>query len=175
MDAIGTFDWAMLVHGEQAITLHQPLPVEGTAMIKGRVAAMYDKGKAAVVVLESEADRPVRRTAVDQRRCRRSSAARAAGAATAARAVRATSRPSASPTRSCRTTTRTDQALLYRLNGDRNPLHSDPTFAKLRRVPEADPARALHVRVHRAGAAARGVRERPGAVQVDRGPVLDAR
>ena len=52
MAAIGTFDWAMLVHGEQSITLHQPLPVEGTAMITGKVAAMYDKGKAAVVVLE---------------------------------------------------------------------------------------------------------------------------
>ncbi|MBI3256540.1 MAG: MaoC family dehydratase N-terminal domain-containing protein, partial [Actinobacteria bacterium] len=28
--AIGTFNFAMLVHGEQAVTLHQPLPVEGS-------------------------------------------------------------------------------------------------------------------------------------------------
>ncbi len=62
-------------------------------------------------------------------------------------------------------TTRTDQALLYRLNGDRNPLHSDPKFAARCRVPEADPPRPLHVRVHRPGALARGVRQRPDAVQ----------
>ncbi len=35
-----------------------------------------------------------------------------------------------SPTRWSPTRTRPDQALLYRLSGDRNPLHSDPTFAK---------------------------------------------
>ena len=45
----------MLVHGEQSVTLHQALPLEGSAMITGKVAAMYDKGKAAVVVLENEA------------------------------------------------------------------------------------------------------------------------
>ena len=66
MDAIGTFDYAMLVHGEQSITLHQPVPVEGTATMKGRVAAMYDKGKAAVVVLENEAVDAERRAAVDE-------------------------------------------------------------------------------------------------------------
>ena len=60
---IGTYNPAMLVHGQQAVTLHRPIPVEGTVSIVNRIAAMYDKEKAAVVVTEAEAT-PRRRTAV---------------------------------------------------------------------------------------------------------------
>ena len=52
---IGEFNWAMLVHGEQQVTLHQPLPVEGKATMTGKIANIWDKGKAAVVELENEA------------------------------------------------------------------------------------------------------------------------
>src|SRR4051795_7690968 len=41
---IGAFNPAMLVHGEQGVTLHKPLPVAGTASVSGKVAAIYDKG-----------------------------------------------------------------------------------------------------------------------------------
>ena len=54
MGEIGSFNWAMLVHGSQAITLHRPIPVEATATTQDKVVAMYDKGKAAVVVTEAE-------------------------------------------------------------------------------------------------------------------------
>ena len=54
MGKIGTFNFAMLVHGTQAVTLHRPIPVEAQATIQDKVVAMYDKGKAAVVVLENE-------------------------------------------------------------------------------------------------------------------------
>lgn len=82
MDAIGPFNRAMLLHGAQSVTLHQPLPVAGSATVVGRVVGMYDKGKAAVVVMESAAtDSRARRCT--PRRCRHSSVVRAAGVATA--------------------------------------------------------------------------------------------
>lgn len=46
MRNIGQFNPAMLVHGQQAVTLYRPLPVAGTVIMKGRITAMYDKGKA---------------------------------------------------------------------------------------------------------------------------------
>jgi acyl dehydratase len=128
MDAIGTFDFAMLVHGEQAITLHQPIPVEGTATIKGRVAAMYDKGKAAVVVLESEAVDP---SGAPLWTNTMSAFIRGEGGWGGDRGPSGPRNvpPERDPDHVVSYTTRQDQALLYRLNGDRNPLHSDPKFA----------------------------------------------
>ncbi len=56
MRDIGTFNPALLVHGQQAVTLHRPIPVEGTVTITSELVAMYDKGKsAAVVVTETNA------------------------------------------------------------------------------------------------------------------------
>jgi acyl dehydratase len=129
-EAIGTFNWAMLVHGEQSVTLHQELPPEGKAMIKGRVAGMYDKGKAAVVVLENEATdtsgKPLFSTTM-------SAFIRGEGGWGGDRGPSGPRNvaPEREPDKIVSYDTRTDQALLYRLNGDRNPLHSDPSFAKL--------------------------------------------
>jgi len=128
MGAIGTFDMAMLVHGEQSITLHQPVPVEGTAMIKGRIAAMYDKGKAAVVVLESEAVDPsgaLLWTSSNSAFIRGEGGWGGDRGPSGPRNVA----PDRDPDQVVSYATRPDQALLYRLNGDRNPLHSDPKFA----------------------------------------------
>ena len=55
MGDIGSFNPALLVHGQQAVTLHRPIPVEGTVTLQSEVVAMYDKGKAAVVVTETTA------------------------------------------------------------------------------------------------------------------------
>ena len=128
---IGTFDWANLVHGEQAITLHKPMPVEGKATMTGKVAAMYDKGKAAVVVLENEAvdtadGKPLFTTTM-------SAFIRGEGGWGGERGPSGPRNvaPERTPDEVVSYNTRPDQALLYRLNGDRNPLHSDPSFAKL--------------------------------------------
>ncbi len=128
MKAIGTFDTAMLVHGEQGITLHKPVPVAGTALVSGKVAAMYDKGKAAVVVFESEAREPggdLLWTTTMSAFIRGEGGWGGDRGPSGPRNVP----PDRAPDEVVSYTTRTDQALLYRLNGDRNPLHSDPTFA----------------------------------------------
>jgi acyl dehydratase len=130
MSKIGTFDPAMLVHGEQSIELARPLPVEGKLRASGRIAAVYDKGKAAVVVVEIEA--------VDVAsgellyRTRSSSFIRGAGGFGGQRGPSAPSPepPARRPDHEVTYETRPEQALLYRLSGDRNPLHSDPEFAK---------------------------------------------
>ena len=125
---IGDFDRAMLVHAEQALTLHRPLPVEGRARITSTLRGIYDKGSGALVVTESEATdaasgEPLLSTMT-------SAFIRGEGGFGGDRGPSARwERPERDPDHRVRSQTRPDQALLYRLSGDRNPLHSDPKFA----------------------------------------------
>ncbi|MGI8492749.1 MAG: MaoC/PaaZ C-terminal domain-containing protein [Acidimicrobiales bacterium] len=127
---IGRFNPAMLVHGEQAVVLHGPLPVEGTVSSVSTVTGIYDKGSGAVVASESVATdtstgQPLWTT-------RMSAFIRGEGGFGGDRGPSGKAEP---PDREADKTvtyaTRPDQALLYRLSGDRNPLHSDPKFAAL--------------------------------------------
>ena len=126
---IGTFNPAMLVHGQQSVTLHRELPVEGTATITSKLAAMYDKGKAAVVVTESEAvsdGEPLYTTTM-------SAFIRGEGGWGGERGPSGPQNvpPERAPDHEVTYQTSPDQALVYRLSGDRNPLHSDPAFAAM--------------------------------------------
>jgi acyl dehydratase len=134
--SLGEFDPAMLVHGEQSIALHGELPTDGRISITTTVAGMYDKGSAGLVVLESES----RHADGGQLAftSRSSLFIRGAGGFGGPRnpegdeetELAAEPLPSREPDEVVTYATRSDQALLYRLNGDRNPLHSDPAFAK---------------------------------------------
>lgn len=127
---IGRFDPAMLVHGEQEIELHGPLPVAGTASVTRRVTDIYDKGSGALVVNET--------TGVDPNDGRTLFVGRASlfirgeGGFGGERgpAGPPVEVPDSDPDLVTTYPTRPDQALLYRLSGDRNPLHSDPAFAR---------------------------------------------
>lgn len=129
--SIGTFNFAMLVHGEQAVTLHQPLPVEGSVRTTGKIAGIYDKGSGAVVAIESTSvdsatDKPMFST-------RSSIFIRGEGGWGGDRGPSGKTNvaPDRAPDHQVSYPTRQDQALLYRLSGDRNPLHSDPSFAQM--------------------------------------------
>ena len=124
----GDFNMMMLVHGEQHIQLHQPVPAEGTAVSQSRVAGIYDKGKAALVNLESNV------TDLDGNPMWTSTSSlfiRGEGGWGGDRGPSSSwERPDRDADHVVSYETRPDQALLYRLNGDRNPLHSDPAFAE---------------------------------------------
>ena len=125
----GDFNPALLLHGDQHIELHQELPVEGSGVSQVRVANIYDKTKAALVVLETT----VRSHAGDPMWTGRAGLfVSGEGGWGGDRGPAATwQRPDRAPDHVTGYDTRSDQALLYRLNGDRNPLHSDPSFAAL--------------------------------------------
>ena len=131
MSQIGSFNPALLVHGSQAITLHRPIPVEATATVQDKVVAMYDKGKAAVVVTENE----VKLESGELLWTTRSSAfIRGEGGWGGDRGPSGPQNEppaDAAPDHEVTLQTSPDQAFVYRLSGDRNPLHTDPSFAAL--------------------------------------------
>ena len=136
------YDYTKVVHGEQHLTLHRPLPPEGELIASARVTAAYDKGagKGAVIYTETA----VRSAADDQPMFTLVSSTFARGDGGFGGPAGAGPLPHAIPDRKPDATatlqTSKGQALLYRLNGDRNPLHADPDLA--RRV--GFPAPILH-------------------------------
>ena len=127
---IGSFNPAMLVHGEQAIEVYKEIPPEGSIESTGRIAAMYDKGKSALVVIEStsrevKSGEPLLKTTMSLF-IRGEGGFGGERGPSGPRNVAPNRKPDAEVTYD----TRRDQALLYRLSGDMNPLHSDPEFAK---------------------------------------------
>ncbi|MGW9492998.1 MaoC/PaaZ C-terminal domain-containing protein [Streptomyces prasinus] len=122
-------DLARVLHGGQSITLYRPLPAEcAAAVTTSRIAAVHDKGEAAVLVMRTDvadADGPLW---TDDARIH----VRGEGGWGGDRgpSVRREA-PAGPPDRTVERPVREDQALLYRLSGDWNPLHADPGFARL--------------------------------------------
>jgi acyl dehydratase len=121
---------AMVLHGEQRIELHAEIPTSGTITTTPTIKAIYDKVKGAVVVVETES--------VDAKgrllfRNTSSIFARGEGGFGGDRGPGGARNvpPDRPPDRSIAMKTLPQQALLYRLSGDMNPLHADPDFAKL--------------------------------------------
>lgn len=129
MDKIGSFNPFLMVHGTQGIELLDEIPPDGEVESIGRVTGIWDKGNAAVVEFESESKlvatgKPLLKT-------RMSLFCRGEGGWGGERGPsEKISFPDRKPDHQITYQTREDQALTYRLSGDRNPLHSDPSFAK---------------------------------------------
>jgi acyl dehydratase len=128
-DAVGEINWTMLVHGEQAIELHSPIPVEGTVRSITTVAGVYDKGSGAVVATETESvDVATGKPLFTTRSAAFIRGEGGWGGDRGPTGPRPTA-PERAPDHDVVYQTGVDQALIYRLSGDRNPLHSDPSFA----------------------------------------------
>ncbi|PXY28089.1 MaoC/PaaZ C-terminal domain-containing protein [Prauserella muralis] len=121
-------DLARVVHGTQEVVLDRPIPVEGKAVGRTRIVDVLDKGKAAVIQQETRVTDP----AGDPLWTARSSIfARGEGGFGGRRgASDRVELPDREPDAVVDTPTLPQQALLYRLCGDRNPLHADPQFAR---------------------------------------------
>lgn len=119
----------MLLHGEQRIKLHKPIPTKGKLTTGGKVTGVYDKGKGALLVVEAE-------TKDEQGEVLFANTAgvfvRGAGGFGGERGPEAGNKaPDRAPDKTVEMQTLPIQAMIYRLSGDRNPLHIDPAFAKM--------------------------------------------
>ncbi|WP_024800872.1 MaoC/PaaZ C-terminal domain-containing protein [Nocardia sp. BMG51109] len=117
-----------VVHGSQEIVVHQPIPATGKATSSGRISEVWDKGSAAVIMRETT----VTGSDGDPLWTERSSIfAKGEGGFGGERGPSSKSElPGRAPDFDVATPTLPQQALLYRMLGDRNPLHSDPQFAR---------------------------------------------
>src|SRR5215831_14306470 len=121
---------AMVLHGEQAIEVPEPIPTEGHVITTPTIKAVYDKGKGAVVVVATESLDPKGKVLF---RSQSSIFVRGEGGFGGDRGPSGEKNvpPDRAPDRSIALKTLPQQALIYRLSGDMNPLHADPDFAKL--------------------------------------------
>jgi acyl dehydratase len=125
------FNPMMVLHGEQRIDLRAPIPTKGKLTTNAKISAIYDKGSGAVVVVDAETKDESGAVLFANMF---STFVRGEGGFGGERGPSATSRnvpPEKAPDHTVYYATSPDQATLYRLSGDRNPLHIDPEFAKL--------------------------------------------
>lgn len=127
VDAVD-FELGNLLHGEQSIMLHRPIPAEGEVESTRRCVAVWDKGTAAVIVWESvssDADGPLFTTT-------NASFVRGAGGFGGERGPSGprNAPPASAPDVTLDVPTFANQAALYRLSGDLNPMHIDSEMAR---------------------------------------------
>jgi acyl dehydratase len=119
---------AQVVHGSQSISVAGPIPPSGSATVTTRISEVWDKGKAAVIWQEGVATSP------DGERLWTTRSSIFVKGEGGWGGDRGGSDPVVLPDRGPDADTTYDvtaqQALLYRLCGDRNPLHADPEFAR---------------------------------------------
>lgn len=132
MAKVGTINWGMLLHGSQEIRLFAPLPVAGTLNVVSEVADIQDKGegKNAIIMLRARGTDPASGEVVAETLTTLVIRGSGGFGGQPGERAKAPEFPDRDPDFRTALPTREDQALIYRLSGDRNPLHSDPWFAK---------------------------------------------
>jgi len=131
LSRLGSVNWTRLLHAGQTISLAGPLPTEGRLTATSRIAGIYDKKVAALVVVETEATDAATGKALFSATSAVFLGGEGGWGGDSGPRARKVAPPDRGPDHEVVFHTAADQALLYRLNGDRNPLHSDPSFAAL--------------------------------------------
>ena len=123
------FNYAMLLHGEQDLQIHQPIPPEATVRNRAKVAELWDKGKACLCVLQVDTSDESGRPLFTNRFGLFLRGEGGFGGESGPKAGNIP--PERAPDGVIESRSLPQQALLYRLSGDKNPLHADPAFAKM--------------------------------------------
>uniref|UniRef100_A0A674B956 Hydroxysteroid (17-beta) dehydrogenase 4 n=1 Tax=Salmo trutta TaxID=8032 RepID=A0A674B956_SALTR len=123
------FDFTRLLHGEQYLELFKLLPTSGTLTSQARIADVLDKGSGAVILLDVHTYSGKELVCYNQYSLFIVGAGGFGGKRTSDKSTVA--HPNRAPDAVMTDTTTRDQAALYRLSGDWNPLHIDPSFAAM--------------------------------------------
>ncbi|XP_055025065.2 peroxisomal multifunctional enzyme type 2 [Misgurnus anguillicaudatus] len=124
-------DFTRLLHGEQYLELFKPLPTSGTLTSKTTVADVLDKGSGMIILLDVHTYSGQELVCYNQFSVFIVGAGGFGGKRTSERAVATAPPPNRPPDAVTVDQTSKDQAALYRLSGDWNPLHIDPSFAAM--------------------------------------------
>lgn len=122
-------NFAMVVHGEQALEVHNPIPRSATVSTTALIEGIYDKGSGAAIVMRYETkDKSGNPLCTNWMTAFVRGAGGFGGAAQPKKEIPAI--PAKAPDVVFDAQTDVNQAALYRMSGDRNPLHIDPAVAK---------------------------------------------
>jgi 3-hydroxyacyl-CoA dehydrogenase/3a,7a,12a-trihydroxy-5b-cholest-24-enoyl-CoA hydratase len=122
-------NFAMVVHGEQALEVHNPLPRSATVSTTAVIEGIYDKGSGAAIVIRFETkDKSGNPLCTNWMTAFVRGAGGFGGKAQPKKEIPAV--PQKNPDFAFTAQTEVNQAALYRMSGDRNPLHIDPAVAK---------------------------------------------
>ncbi|MBI4509124.1 MAG: MaoC family dehydratase N-terminal domain-containing protein [Deltaproteobacteria bacterium] len=128
-EALGA-DLAMIVHGEQKAILHRPIPPSGELSTVAEIKGIYDKGKGAVALVEAKTVDEKNEPVFDNWFTVFVRGAGGFGGDRGPEPIKADPPEGKAPDFTVSEATTPEQALLYRLSGDLNPLHASPEFAK---------------------------------------------
>ena len=126
------WNYRQVLHREQKLEMYRPLPMAAELLLSSRVSSVFDRGPDRGAVLTITTDARLRRDDTAMFTVESTLIARADGGfgGPAGKLAVPHELPDREPDLTCDINIRPDQALLYRLFGDRNPLHADPAAAR---------------------------------------------
>jgi acyl dehydratase len=124
-------NFILVVHGEQKLSFSNPLPVSGDFISNAKVIGCYDKGAGKGAIIDVETTINLKKDNTEICKLVSTTFARGDGGFGGPESPKSEIfRPEGDPDFVHEIKTKPNQALIFRLSGDYNPLHSDPNFAK---------------------------------------------
>ena len=124
-------NFILVVHGEQKLSFSNPLPVSGDFISNAKVIGCYDKGAGKGAIIDVETTINLKKDNTEICKLVSTTFARGDGGFGGPESPKnEIFKPEGDPDFVHEIKTKPDQALIFRLSGDYNPLHSDPNFAK---------------------------------------------